>query len=40
MNGDAVQAAVDLAAILDRLGVRYLIGGSLASIVWGEPRFT
>lgn len=40
MNGDAVRAAVELARILEGLGARYLIGGSLASIAWGEPRFT
>lgn len=28
------------AAILDRLGIDYLITGSMASIVYGEPRFT
>ena len=27
-------------AILDRLGIEYLITGSMASIVYGEPRFT
>jgi predicted nucleotidyltransferase len=29
-----------LASALDRLGVRYAIVGSTASIVYGEPRFT
>jgi len=28
------------AAILDRLGIEYLVTGSMASIVYGEPRFT
>ena len=40
MTGDAIEAAIELAAILDELEVRYLVGGSLASSVWGEPRFT
>lgn len=40
MTGDAVQAAIELARVLEDLGVPYLIGGSLASTVWGEPRFT
>lgn len=40
MNDDAIDAASDLAEILERLGVPYMIGGSLASIMWGEPRFT
>lgn len=34
---DLVAAA---ATILDRLGIEYLITGSMASIVYGEPRFT
>lgn len=34
---DLVAAA---AAILDRLGIEYLVTGSMASIVYGEPRFT
>jgi len=34
---DLVAAA---AAVLDRLGIEYLITGSMASIVYGEPRFT
>ncbi len=40
MNDDAIQAAYELAGQFDRLGVPYLIGGSMASAVWGEPRFT
>lgn len=28
------------AGILDRLGIEYLVTGSMASIVYGEPRFT
>lgn len=34
---DLVAAAT---TILDRLGIKYLITGSMASIVYGEPRFT
>lgn len=40
MTGDAIQAAIEFARVLEGLGIRYLIGGSLASTVWGEPRFT
>lgn len=40
MSSDAVQAAIEFAGVLERIGARYLIGGSLASITWGEPRFT
>lgn len=40
MSGDAVEAAIEFARVLEGLGARYMIGGSLASITWGEPRFT
>lgn len=40
MSGDAVAAAIELGGVLDTLRVRYLVGGSMASTVWGEPRFT
>jgi len=40
VSSEAIQATVELAGILEGLGTRYLIGGSMASIVWGEPRFT
>jgi hypothetical protein len=38
--GDAISVAVRLGAILDRLGVRYTIGGSIAASIAGEPRAT
>jgi hypothetical protein len=37
---DPVALALILARILDRLGVRYCIGGSVASSVYGEVRTT
>ena len=40
MSNDAIQAAIEFAEVLEHLGARYMIGGSLASITWGEPRFT
>ena len=35
-----LQVALQVAAALERCGVRYLVGGSLASSVSGEPRAT
>jgi len=37
---DPVAIAVQVAGILERLGVRYVLGGSLASAAFGEPRAT
>ena len=37
---DPLAVALSFAALLERLGVRYLIGGSFASSVHGEPRST
>jgi hypothetical protein len=37
---DPVAVAVQMATILERLDVRYVLGGSLASVVFGEPRAT
>lgn len=37
---DPLLVAARVAAILDNLGVSYLIGGSLASSVYGNPRAT
>jgi hypothetical protein len=37
---DPIAVAIGFTGILERLGVRYLIGGSLASSVHGEPRST
>ncbi len=40
MSNGTIQAAIELAGIRESLGVRYMVGGSMASTVWGEPRFT
>jgi len=37
---DPVGLALQVASILESLGIPYLIGGSLASSLWGEPRST
>ena len=39
-SSDPVAIALHVGAALDHLGVRWLIGGSLASSVHGEPRAT
>ena len=40
MVTDPFQVALQVAEVLERCGVRYLVGGSLASSVSGEPRST
>lgn len=40
MVNDPVGVALDVARILESCGVRYLVGGSLASSLNGEPRTT
>ena len=37
---DPIARALDVAAILERLGIPYLVGGSLASSIHGELRST
>lgn len=37
---DPIDIAVNVAAIFDRLGIRYTTGGSIASSLAGEPRST
>lgn len=37
---DPLSIAREIGSILDRLEIRYVIGGSVASSVWGEPRTT
>jgi hypothetical protein len=37
---DPISIAVHIAGILEELGIRYVIGGSVASSVLGEPRST
>lgn len=37
---DPLEVAASITGVLEGLGVRYLIGGSLASSVHGEPRST
>jgi hypothetical protein len=34
------QAAADAASLFERLGVRYILSGGVAAIVYGEPRST
>jgi hypothetical protein len=40
MNPDPIAVALSFARILEELGIRYLIGGSVASTFLGEPRST
>jgi hypothetical protein len=40
MQSEALAAQEELALMLDRLGVPFVVGGSLASGAWGEPRST
>lgn len=37
---DSIDLALTIAGILDRLGIPYVVGGSLASSLLGEPRST
>ena len=39
-HADAMSVAVSFTELLDRLGIQYLVGGSVASSVHGEPRST
>lgn len=39
-SDDSITAAQQIAAQFETLGVRYLLGGSMASSIWSEPRFT
>lgn len=40
MNNEPLEVALRVTQTLDDLGVPYLIGGSLASTLYGEPRAT
>jgi len=40
LNANPLAIAVRVTEILEKLGVRYLVGGSLASVAFGEPRAT
>lgn len=40
MTFDVVTAALDTGTLLDRLGIAYVLGGGLASSLYGEPRTT
>lgn len=40
VDADPVAVAIHVSGILARLGVRYVLGGSLASVAFGEPRAT
>ena len=37
---DPLRAAAHMGGILESLGIRYVVGGSLASSIHGEPRLT
>jgi hypothetical protein len=40
MLADAILVTTEVGAALDRLGVRYVVGGSLATSIYGIPRAT
>lgn len=40
MNDEPIEITFLVIAAFDKLGIRYLIGGSLASAIYGEPRST
>ena len=40
MNEEPIEVTFLVIAALETLGMRYVIGGSLASGIYGEPRFT
>jgi hypothetical protein len=40
MDKDASEVALSVITVLEQLGIKYLIGGSLASTVHGTPRAT
>jgi hypothetical protein len=40
LDSDTIRVALIVAEVLEACGVRYLVGGSLASAVSGEPRST
>lgn len=40
MLADPLRVLLRVASILDRLGIAYLVGGSMASSILGEPRAT
>jgi len=40
MSSEPLAALEEVAAVLDRLSIPFVVGGSLASGAWGEPRST
>lgn len=40
MVEDPISLAINISKILDRCEIPYYIGGSLASSLWGEPRYS
>lgn len=40
MVSDSIRVTIRVAEILEGLGVPYLVGGSIASSIFGEPRST
>jgi hypothetical protein len=39
-EADPFAFAVKIGALLDEMGIPYLVGGSVASMMYGEPRYT
>lgn len=39
-SADALAVALSFTRLMERHGIRYLVGGSMASSVHGEPRST
>ncbi len=40
MNDEPIEITFLVIDVLEKLGIRYLLGGSLASAIYGEPRAT
>lgn len=40
MSDDPIEALLEAVAAFERLGIRYAVGGSVASSIHGEPRMT
>lgn len=40
MVSDPISVALEIGRVLDGLGIRHLVGGSVASSIFGEPRAT
>ena len=40
MLSDPIRVTIQMATVMDELGVPYLVGGSIASSIYGDPRAT